>query len=546
MTGHFKKELRTVAALNGILKTIRIPISILTASLLSRIVSAAGAGNAAVVLGQGAALLSVISGMLLLEIGGGILSQRLKAKALHRCKLYLYGRLAASPLASLASSGHGDTIENLHEDFGTVTEKIATLYSEWLTGIATFAAYLIFLSAQSWQMALLLAGMSLLQLIPPFLVRRFLQVNYDNCRDIEAQLTDFVVSGCEGFLAIKMYSLKNWWLGELERYHKKYRKIGSSSIYTGTAESTLEELVSMLLGYGVYGVTGVLVLGGYVPLETGIQAIALSGGLFGASKEAFSMIARFGVAKVAENRLESGPFSVIPPQRETAGISVPDISIINLSYSYGDKTLFGGAHAFFGKGRTVVIKGPNGTGKSTLLRLVAGMLRCGEGEIKVGGVAPENLSDDSFPRDIFYLPQEDETFSFPASELYRMSIPEAAGRAEELARELCLGEDLIRNHPIDSLSGGERKKVFLALAFAADPLLMLLDEPTNSLDEKGRQKLTEMVRGRCRSTVIVTHDSVFDSISEETYLCAEGQLRTAGDNLHGYTSKENDITGKGD
>ena len=194
----------------------------------------------------------------------------------------------------------------------------------------------------------------------------------------------------------------------------------------------------------------------------------------------------------------------------------------------------------------MVIKGPNGTGKSTLLRLVAGMLRCGEGEIKVGGVAPENLSDDSFPRDIFYLPQEDETFSFPASEFYRMSIPEAAGRAEELARELCLGEDLIRNHPIDSLSGGERKKVFLALAFAADPLLMLLDEPTNSLDEKGRQKLTEMVRGRCRSTVIVTHDSVFDSISEETYLCAEGQLRTAGDNLHGYTSKENDITGKGD
>ena len=88
--------------------------------------------------------------------------------------------------------------------------------------------------------------------------------------------------------------------------------------------------------------------------------------------------------------------------------------------------------------------------------------------------------------------------------------------------------------------------MFLALAFAADPLLMLLDEPTNSLDEKGRQKLTEMVRGRCRSTVIVTHDSVFDSISEETYLCAEGQLRTAGDNLHGYTSKENDITGKGD
>lgn len=545
MTGHFKRELRTVAALNGILKTIRIPMSLLTASLLSHIVSAAGAGDADSVLGQGTALLSVISGMLLLEIGGGILLQRLKAKAIHRCKLYLYGRLAASPLASLASSGHGDAIENLHDDFNTVTEMIATLYPEWLTGIATFAAYLIFLSVQSWQMALLLSGMSLLQLILPFLVRRFLQVNYDNCRDIEAQLTDFVVSGCEGFLTIKMYGLKNWWLGELERYHKKYRKIGSSSIYTGTAESTLEELVSMLLGYGVYGITGVLVLGGYVPLETGIQAIALSGGLFAASKKAFSMIARFSVAKVAENRLESGPFSNIHPKRETAAISVPEVLITNLSYSYGDKTLFDGAHAFFREGRTVVIKGPNGTGKSTLLRLMAGMLRCGEGEIKIGGIAPENLSDGSFPRDIFYLPQEDETYSFPASELYRMSIPEVARQAEELARELCLGEDLIRNHPIDSLSGGERKKVFLALAFAADPLLMLLDEPTNSLDEKGRQKLAELVRRRCRSTIIVTHDSIFDRIAEETYLCGEGSLRAIGSTLYGFASKRSDLAGKG-
>ena len=534
MTGHFKKELRKVAALGCALHMIRIPMNLLTARLLSRIISDAGAGNARKVLGQGAALLLVIAGMLLLEIGGGILLQRKKAKAIHRCKLHLYGRLASCPLESLASSGHGDATENLNDDFTTVTETISSRYPEWLTGMATFAAYLLFLAVQSWQVALLLFGMSLAQMIPPTIVRRFLQVNYDNCREIEAQLTDFVVGGYEGFLAIKLYGLKAWWLGELERYHRKYRKIGSVSIYTGTAENTLEELVSMLLSYGVYGATGVLVLGGHVPLAAGIQAIALSGGLFAASKTVFSMISKFGVAKVAESRLANGLFSGTDPEKGNAGITGitgPDISITNISYFYGNKMLFHGAEAFFREGHTVVIKGSNGTGKSTLLRLMAGMLRCGEGEVKIGGVAPGNLGDGSFPRDIFFLPQEDADFSFPAAELYRMSIPEAARKAEAIAGSLCLGEDLIRNQPIHSLSGGERKKVFLALAFAADPMLMLLDEPTNSLDEKGRQRLAEMVRERCRSTVIVTHDSIFDSAADEEYLCADGRLKAVGEDI---------------
>lgn len=520
----FKKELRKAAALKCALNMMRIPVSLLTARLLSRIVSAAGEGNADAVLRQGAALLLTVSGMLLLEIGGGIPLQRLKAKSIHRCKLYLYMQLAASPLESLAASGHGDSMERLNDDFNTVTEKFASLYPEWITGIATFAACLLSLFVQSWQAALLLLGMSLLQIVPPVIIRKFLQVNYNNCRDIEAQLTDFVVGGYEGFLTIKMYGLKNWWLGELEKYHRQYKKTGSVSIYTGTAESTLEELVSMMLSFGTYGITGVLVLEGYVPLETGIQAIALSGSLFGASRTMFSMISKFGVAKVAQSRLGTGLFSHTETERDTARISGADVRITNLSYTYEDKTLFGGANALFREKHTVVIKGPNGAGKSTLLRLITGMLRCRDGEIRIGDTAPGNLSDDSFPQDIFFLPQEDADFSFPAAELFRMSIPEKAKKAEELARGLSLSEDLIQNRPIDGLSGGERKKVFLALAFAANPLLLLLDEPTNSLDGNSRQKLKEMVRARCNSTIIVTHDSTFDSITDDTYLCTETKL----------------------
>lgn len=522
----FHSELKGVAILNGILKLCHIPAGILTARLLSSIVSGAGAGDMGSVLRQGMALFAVIAGMLLLEIWGGTVYQRRRAGALHRCKLFLYGQLAASPLASLDASGYGDARERLNDDFGTVTDKMLSLYPELVTGILTFIAYTFFLWGQSWQAALPLLGMSLLQMLPPLAVRKFLQVNYDNCRDIEAQLTDFVQGGCEGFLTIKMYGLKDWWLGELKKYHVKYRKVGASSIYTGTAESVLEDLAGMMLTYGTYGILGLLVLGGYVPLNVGVQAIALSGGLFGAARTIFSMFSKFGVARTAQERLGAGLFS----GRAEGGrrILCADVKISDLAYSYGDKEVLNGVCAFLGEGQTVVIKGPNGEGKSTLLKLVAGMLRCREGKVEIGGVDSAELSDESFPQDIFYLPQQDESFHFSAAELYKMSIPGKACEAERIAGEFGLSEELICSQAISSLSGGERKKVFLALAFAVEPLLMLLDEPTNSLDEAGRRKLLEMVKGRRQSTIIITHDTIFDNVLDMEYRCREGRLLANG------------------
>ena len=125
------------------------------------------------------------------------------------------------------------------------------------------------------------------------------------------------------------------------------------------------------------------------------------------------------------------------------------------------------------------------------------------------------------PGQLLYLPQEDVPFPFTAAELYAiLTIP-----AEPLAKQLGLTEELLEKSPISALSGGERKKVFLALAFAAQPTVMLLDEPTNALDREGKRAFCRLLRNRRGGALIITHDPMLDDVCSRVYDVKGGKIQ---------------------
>ena len=83
---------------------------------------------------------------------------------------------------------------------------------------------------------------------------------------------------------------------------------------------------------------------------------------------------------------------------------------------------------------------------------------------------------------------------------------------------------LLRERKISQLSQGERKKVFLALAFALEPRLLLLDEPTNHLDGAGKAVLLELLKERQGGAIIITHDELFDGLESCRYRLRQGRL----------------------
>jgi osmoprotectant transport system ATP-binding protein len=169
-------------------------------------------------------------------------------------------------------------------------------------------------------------------------------------------------------------------------------------------------------------------------------------------------------------------------------------------------------------GQTVVLLGRSGSGKTTLLRLINRMLEPTSGEVLVQGRATTEWNPFELRRGIGYVIQEAGLFPhFTVAEnialvpsLEKWDKPRIAARVKELLRLVGLdGEDFAARYP-RQLSGGQRQRVGVARALAADPQILLMDEPFGALDPVTRAELQRefgaLAKRLGRTIVFVTHD----------------------------------------
>jgi ABC-type multidrug transport system ATPase subunit len=161
---------------------------------------------------------------------------------------------------------------------------------------------------------------------------------------------------------------------------------------------------------------------------------------------------------------------------------------------FGNQEALRGIDLVVPHGQRVAIVGPNGSGKSTLLRVVMGLVAC-EGEIRIDALSP--FADrQALARLMAYVPQVAPQLGATVGELVRAvtTLRELSpDRVLATARRLELDTTLVRDKPFRSLSGGMKHKLLLALALSADASLLILDEPSASLDVASRQKFEALL-----------------------------------------------------
>jgi putative ABC transport system ATP-binding protein len=192
------------------------------------------------------------------------------------------------------------------------------------------------------------------------------------------------------------------------------------------------------------------------------------------------------------------------------------------------------------RGQLVALIGKSGTGKSTLLNLLAGIDQPTRGEIELGGTALTRMSEDErtrFRRDhigfVFQFFNLLPTLTVAENVLLPIELKRgrldaaAAARVEALLAAVGL-EGQTRRFP-DSLSGGEKQRVAVARALAHDPDLILADEPTGNLDAAtGRavlELLVKLSRAEGRTVVVVSHSGDVIDYADRVLTLAEGRLR---------------------
>ena len=195
----------------------------------------------------------------------------------------------------------------------------------------------------------------------------------------------------------------------------------------------------------------------------------------------------------------------------TSGLS---LRIEDLSFSYGGRVILDGINLYLEKGDALILEGENGSGKTTLLRLILGLEKAASGVI---------LFDGSQKRPaIGYIRQLPERQSFPFSvrEVVSLNLPEGTEDREgeiELALRRC-GAWSLTDRQFFSLSGGEMAKVNLARTLASRSRLLVMDEPTASLDKASRIAFADIMASlsvtEMPTMLIVNHDRILsDALS---------------------------------
>jgi len=180
------------------------------------------------------------------------------------------------------------------------------------------------------------------------------------------------------------------------------------------------------------------------------------------------------------------------------------LDVRGVSYSYGEGSALRDVTLRIGSGELVALTGPNGSGKSTLLKLIARVYTPHAGEIRFEERALHDWPAKEYARQVGYLPQDpDPVFPMRARDVVVTGRAPYLGRfawesdadREEAARGLALCDAAhLADRYLDEMSGGERKRVFLARVLAGTPRLILLDEPLAALDLSHVQQFSRLLR----------------------------------------------------
>ena len=205
------------------------------------------------------------------------------------------------------------------------------------------------------------------------------------------------------------------------------------------------------------------------------------------------------------------------------------IELHRVGKSYGAHRVLRDVSLVIDRGSRVALVGPNGSGKSTLLRIVMGLLTC-DGEIRLDGLSPFHARDE-VARRLAYVPQVAPQLGATVGEVV-LAVSRLRGlpiaRVREIGERMSISIDEVARKPFRALSGGMKQKVLLALALSTDASLLILDEPTASLDEGSRGRFSELLAETARDATVLLCSHRFEEVqrmSDRVVELADGAVR---------------------
>ncbi len=219
------------------------------------------------------------------------------------------------------------------------------------------------------------------------------------------------------------------------------------------------------------------------------------------------------------------------------------LSLKNVSFSYEkhEKTILSNTTLELEEGKVGVLLGPNGVGKSTIIKIISGFIKPKTGDIFLGENNLRKIKIKERAKLVSYVPQNVEFSSLNVLDSvllgrlpYFYSFPCAhdKAKAEKAIEEVGLSQ--LKDRPANSLSGGEKQLVSIARALVSSPSLLLLDEPTANLDLKHQKEVLTLLKKIAKEkklTILLSLHDISEAfyIGDKFFFLKEGKIIDSGD-----------------
>lgn len=450
----------------------------------------------------------------------------------------VYDRMLRTDWQALEQFRSGDLINRLNGDVGTVAGGVTSFLPSLIMGSVQFLGSLIIILLYDPMMALIaLVGAPIYVLASRTLVRRMREYNKE-MKTIGSQVMSFHEDSFRNVSSVKSFGIMDGFLGRMRSLQNRYKTAvldyNRFSVIAGMVMGIVGLLISAsCFGWGVYRLWTHSI--SYGTMTMFLQLVNMMRGAFSAL---IGLVPTFISITTSAGRI----MAVVELPEEPGAreqVVAPDpcsVKLKDVSFAYKDDPVLDQVSFSAKPGEFVALTGASGAGKTTLIRIILGLVQPTSGTASLVGPDKEYPLSASTRRAFAYVPQGNTIFAGTIADNLRMVKPDATEEEMQEALRLACADHFVNRLPdgVYSSTGehgrgfseGQAQRLAVARALMQNAPVLILDEATSALDEETEKRMLDNITadGRVKTCIVITHRSATAAYCNRHYKLKDGQL----------------------
>ncbi|MDE7248314.1 MAG: ABC transporter ATP-binding protein/permease [Lachnospiraceae bacterium] len=476
-----------------------------------------------IILGKMETFMPVLSGYCLVHFGViGIqyvknhFNNKIRNCVTFRAKLKMWQDLFKWSFPEYECANIGDTKMYIEDDVQVLLNFSSYYTIDYLIQFVTMLVCIVILFVMEWRLALFaIICIPLTSGIDSVLSKREKALNNEQ-RENDKEMNTWLYSSLQSWKEVKALNLQNRQRVAFVSYIRKYALYYAKWINYWTLRALIIPKIrnEFLMRFGLYFLGGLLVMNGQMSIGILLVFVTYFDMLTKAILEVSSTDADLQGKKPYLDRLLQKLEEEYPVEQGEELKTIESIEIENLSFHYpGQEALLKNVSLAARQGERIAIVGKSGCGKTTLLKLLVGLLNADEGRILYSGIEINRVKISGLHKRIGFVLQNSRLYNMSIKDNLLLVNPEATKEdIEEACRKACIldfiqelpdGFDTVIGENSSKLSGGQKQRIALARAFLMDVDVYIFDEATSAIDQYSEKLINDAIANMNKDKIVM-------------------------------------------